>query len=60
MKVEYWQSKKNGKWYFHRKARNGKITDPSQGYATASNARRAIRTRWPNLTAGQLVKGTTR
>lgn len=30
-------------WYYRRKAANGKITDPSQGYTTASNARRAIR-----------------
>lgn len=44
-KIEYWQAK-NGKWYFHRRATNGQITDPSQGYSTASNARRAIRKRW--------------
>jgi uncharacterized protein YegP (UPF0339 family) len=42
--IEYWNTGK--KWYFHRKARNGKITDPSQGYASVSNVRRAIRSRW--------------
>lgn len=41
-KVERWKAK-NGKWYFHRRATNGKITDPSQGYSTKSNATRAIR-----------------
>lgn len=45
-KIEMWQAP-NGKWYFHRRARNGKITDASQGYSTASNCRRAIRHRWP-------------
>lgn len=50
MKVEYWKAR-NGRWYFHRKARNGKVTDPSQGYAgpSTSNVRRAIRRRWPDL-----------
>lgn len=48
MKVIYWQAR-NGRWYFHRVARNGKVTDASQGYSTASNCRRAIRNRWPGV-----------
>lgn len=46
--VEYWRSENDGKWYFHRKARNGRITDPSQGYADRSTGavRRAARKRF--------------
>lgn len=50
VRAEYWKSK-NGLWYFHRVGKNGKITDPSQGYsgASTSNVRRAIQTRWPGI-----------
>jgi uncharacterized protein YegP (UPF0339 family) len=41
-KYFYWKSKKTGKWYFHFKNANGKITDPSQGYKTKSGALKAI------------------
>jgi uncharacterized protein YegP (UPF0339 family) len=29
--IELWQAF-NGRWYFHKKNRNGKITEASQGY----------------------------
>lgn len=44
--IEYWLAL-NGRWYWHRVARNGEITDSSQGYSTASNCRRAFRARFP-------------
>jgi uncharacterized protein YegP (UPF0339 family) len=42
MKFEFWKAR-NQRWYFHRRARNGKVDHPSQGYANSSNCRRAIR-----------------
>ena len=36
------------RWYFRRIARNGRIID-GEGYATASNARRAARRQFPAL-----------
>lgn len=36
-KFEYWQSNKNGQWYFHLKATNGEIIANSQGYTTKEN-----------------------
>lgn len=44
-KVELWQSAKDLKYYFHTRAANGRILDPSQGYTTKSNASRAARKR---------------
>lgn len=62
-KVEMWPTeftKRDGSrpvlWFFHRRARNGKITDASQGYSTKSNCRRAIRNRWPDATITTLDK----
>jgi uncharacterized protein YegP (UPF0339 family) len=31
MKVELWQAR-NGRWYFRKKNRNGRVTESSQGY----------------------------
>ena len=39
----------DGKFYFHRKAANGKINSPSQGYATKSNAKRAAKKLFPGI-----------
>jgi uncharacterized protein YegP (UPF0339 family) len=36
-KFEYWESKKDGQWYFHLKAKNGEIIAQSQGYTTKDN-----------------------
>jgi len=36
-KFEYWESKKDGQWYFHLKATNGEIIAQSQGYTTKEN-----------------------
>jgi len=36
-KFEYWESKKDGQWYFHLKAENGKVIAQSQGYTTKDN-----------------------
>jgi uncharacterized protein YegP (UPF0339 family) len=46
-KIEYWQGR-DGRWYFHKRARNGKVVDASQGYANAGNARRAARRLHPS------------
>jgi len=45
--VDIWPT--GDKWYFHRVANNGKITDDYQGYASRSNARRAVKKRWPGI-----------
>lgn len=39
----------DGKWYYHRRAGNGRITDPSQGYASQAGARRAAKRDLPGL-----------
>ena len=36
-KFEYWESQKDGQWYFHLKAENGKVIAQSQGYTTKKN-----------------------
>ncbi len=46
------QPRKDGKralWYFRRVARNGRVTDPSQGYARKDSAKRGAMRRWPDL-----------
>jgi uncharacterized protein YegP (UPF0339 family) len=40
---------RNGKWYYRKVAGNGEKTQGSQGYASASGARRAARTQNPGL-----------
>lgn len=42
MQIEYWQSRKDGKWYFHVKARNGKLLASSQGYKRKLGATKGI------------------
>lgn len=32
LRIEYWLSQANHQWYFHVKARNGKIVAQSEGY----------------------------
>lgn len=39
----------DGKIYYHVIAGNGKITNPSQGYSSASNAKRAAKSSFPDL-----------
>jgi len=39
----------NAKWYFHKKSRNGKITEPSQGYKWKSSAVRAAKRDIPGV-----------
>jgi uncharacterized protein YegP (UPF0339 family) len=36
-KFEYWQSTKDGMWYFHLVAPNNEIIAQSQGYTTKDN-----------------------
>ena len=36
-KFEFWQSDKDGKWYFHLLAPNSEVIAQSQGYATKDN-----------------------
>jgi uncharacterized protein YegP (UPF0339 family) len=40
---------RNGKWYYRKVAGNGEKTQGSQGYASASGARRAARSQNPGL-----------
>lgn len=42
MKIRYFKSKVNGKFYFHIRARNGRIIAASQGYKTLSNLSRTV------------------
>lgn len=46
-KAEIWRGG-NGRWYFHRVAANGKITD-DHSVQHRSSARRACRSRWPGI-----------
>jgi uncharacterized protein YegP (UPF0339 family) len=40
---------RNGKWYYRKVAGNGEKTQGSQGYASASGARRAARSQNPGV-----------
>ncbi len=40
---------KDGKWYFHKLNRNGKITEQSQGYTLKHNAKKAAKRDIPGL-----------
>lgn len=40
--VELWQGR-DGRWYFHKRNRNGRITEPSQGYSRKDSAKRAAK-----------------
>lgn len=47
MKIEYWKSAVNGRWYFHIRARNGKLITQSAGgqaggYSRKGNMMRVI------------------
>ena len=53
--IEYFKGQ-NGKWYFRKKAANGKIASPSQGYANSSNARRAAKKLFPGLALIRIEK----
>lgn len=53
--VELFQSFRNGKWYFHKRSTNGKITLPSQGYTRKSSAKRAARRDIPSLEIVEIV-----
>ena len=41
-KFEFWQSKKDGQWYFHLKAENNEIIAQSEGYTTKDNCLNGI------------------
>ncbi len=41
-KFEYWESKKDGLWYFHLVAPNNEIITQSQGYTTKDNCTNGI------------------
>lgn len=47
-KVEMWEAE-NGKWYFHRRNGNGRVTNPSQGYTLRRSARRRAKEENPGL-----------
>lgn len=53
--IEWWQSNRNKRWYFHKKAKNGKIVARSSGgaangYASSQGCRRAAKREYPGLT----------
>lgn len=41
-KLEYWQSSKDGQWYWHLKAGNGKVVCHGEGHPTKAKAVKAI------------------
>lgn len=41
-RFEYWQSGKDGLWYFHLKAPNNEIIAQSQGYTTKDHCMKGI------------------
>lgn len=41
--------RKGGKWYFHRRSRNGQIADASQGYSRKDGAKRGAQRNFPHL-----------
>ena len=43
MKFHVFQSTQNHQWYFHLRARNGKIIAQSEGYSRQQNAIEAVR-----------------
>lgn len=47
-KVELWEAG-NGRWYFHRRNANGRVTNPSQGYTLRRSARRRAKEENPGL-----------
>lgn len=42
-RIEYWKSERDGAFYFHVRARNGKVTSPSEGYTQSGSALRQAR-----------------
>jgi uncharacterized protein YegP (UPF0339 family) len=53
--IELWQGN-SGRWYFHKKSPNGKITMDSQGYKQRRYAKVAIKREFPNLKVVELEK----
>jgi uncharacterized protein YegP (UPF0339 family) len=47
-KIEVWEGH-DGKWYFHVKNRNGRVTGPSQGYGHKRSAVARARRENPGL-----------
>lgn len=54
-KVQLWPGK-DGKWYFHRRNRNGSNTEPSQGYASKASATKAAERDIPGLPIEVLIE----
>ena len=42
-RFEFWQSDKDGQWYFHLLAPNGEIIAQSQGYSSKDNCINGIK-----------------
>lgn len=42
LRIEYWLSQANHQWYFHIKARNGKIVAQSEGYKRFRSCEKTI------------------
>lgn len=50
-KWEYWRSVKDNLWYFHLKARNGKVILHSEGYWTEKGCKNGIKSIQTNVNA---------
>jgi len=51
-KIELFKGKGSGKWYFHKKSRNGQISQPSQGYKHKSSAKKAA---WRDIPEAKIM-----
>lgn len=47
----------NGKWRWHVRAANGRVTDQGQAHSWKWNAKRAARKQHPNLSVFTVSKG---
>lgn len=55
-RIQLWQGA-SGRWYFHKRSANGKITVDSQGYKEKRYAKEAIKREYPTLLVVELSEG---
>jgi uncharacterized protein YegP (UPF0339 family) len=56
-RINYWQSKRDQRWYFNLQGKNGKIVAQSEGYSNLSNCKRAMRKlRWMTFFARPFLR----
>lgn len=54
-KIELWHAD-NDRWYFHKKATNGRIVESSQGYKEKRYAVVAAKREHPNLLIEEVIR----